>query len=160
MSQSVVRGSVLLFTVLFAGACNGGGIDVGSGSGFEGTWEGVINGHASFEDNWEDEPYCTGDATADVDEAGLVDGSATCTITFGPAVNETFEVNLMGSVDGDGFASIYASFEYPEDVRDFEDVTMEGSSRATLDVVGDSNYTSDQLPGQDTEAFVHLMLLR
>lgn len=160
MGQRMGQGALLLLTLVFAGACDGAGVDLGGGSAFEGSWEGILNGHASFEDNWEDEPYCTGSASAEVDAAGLVSGSASCTITFGPAENETFDVNLMGSVDDEGFASIYASFEYPDDVRDFEDATMEGSSRATLDVTGDSVYVSDQLPGQETEAFVHLTLLR
>jgi hypothetical protein len=159
MRQRMFRGT-LLMSVLFVGACKGDGVDLGSGSEFEGSWEGLINGHANFDDDWEEDPYCTGDASAEVDAAGLLNGTGLCTITYGPAVDETFEVTLMGSIDEEGFSSIYASFEYPDDIRDFEDATLEGSSRATIDAEGESNYTSDQLPGQDTEAFVHLSLLR
>ncbi len=130
----------LMFALL---ACGSGKIDVGDSASEDrsGSWSGVVEGFAAFEDGWEDEPYCAGDLHAEADAGGSIRGSGSCVILWGPYIDEVFDASLSGSVGADGAFSVELGLEYATEERSWERATITGELDPGLSGQGDSSYS-------------------
>lgn len=135
------------------------GMDTSTEVSWAGEWTGTVDLFVAFNENWEepDQVYCSGEVDLTVAERGEVDGSADCTIQWGPYMGAVAEVDF----DGDATASggVLATFTWEEEARSVLSEPLEGSVTAdSMDLSSDATYSTNQ--GVEYEARLDLGLTR
>ena len=146
---------------LLGSACGDKGDDTGAGGEgghpYAGNWGGSIAGHAAFEADWQETPYCTGNVTAVVQDNGLLYGTGSCAIDWGPYVGEVFAVELSGEVTEGGAVSLTANLDDDAGERSFDTASMEGTATGdSLEADGATLYNPAGMEAIEAEVVISL----
>ena len=147
--------------LLWALACSGGSLKVDdtapvvetgeTPSALAGTWDAAVSGFVAFNEDWETEPYCSGQGSAEFDEQGrVVDADGDCVILWGPYV----DVPGFWTLDG-GQDELEMTFTWDEASRSLTVDTLTGQDDVWM---ADGLYTTST--GDEREARVQLVLTR
>jgi len=112
-------------------------------SPWEGDWTGTIDGHASFETDWETAPYCSGEVSVAVGEAGLLEGGGDCVILWGPYEGLGFDATLSGSITEEGAVVLIGALLEGSGDHAWDDADLAGiadSVERTATAQGDTLY--------------------
>ena len=110
-------------------------------SPYAGDWSGTIMGFASFDPNWEANPYCSGEVSVTIAEDGEISGAGDCIILWGPYTGDFFTGSYTGSIGEDGSFAITLTLTDPEEAHGWDPAEIAGTSDGTtISGVGDSQY--------------------
>lgn len=120
----------------------------------EGLWAGEVDAFVDFSAG-ADDPYCEGAIDVEVDPFGALEGTAGCTLMWGPYAGE----QLFGTLDGLIEEDLYTlELRLEAEERHFEDTVFEGEVRDPFEMQSDAWYEGSG--GTGREASIELVLFR
>lgn len=120
----------------------------------QGLWSGELDAFVEFVGG-QDDAYCVGEVQAEVDPFGVLIGSVSCSLMWGPYPGETLSGSVEGLIEHDRYA---LDLRLEADERRFQDTHFEGAVDDPLAMQADTVYEAST--GATHDASIELRLFQ